>query len=386
MGVQVDHRPDTRLAWGVGLVTFVCVAAPAVWAATIADRLPPEVARHWGTGGRVTGSWPVSNQLLVLGTITLLVAATCGTVAVVSRQPLSVRRVLAGAGAWTAVLLAVTQVGALLGQLDLADPRQAPAPGESVAIGAVLGLVVGALVAALAREPEHAIVATQPPEPALPRLDTHAATTDVVATGAVATDDAGSDDAGSDDGHADDPSSDDAGTAEPSSDDALADVDGPTWRATAAPSRGLLVVAAIVLTVSALPALAGSPWPLVFGAVVAVPLLVTSRFTVTVDGAGLRVRAAPLTLLEVPLEQVAGADVVEHLDPFWEFGGWGLRVDVHGRTGLVSRAGEALSVTRADGSEVVVTVDDARAAAATLNTLADRRHAATGSDGPSSAS
>jgi hypothetical protein len=333
VGVQVDHRPDTRLAWGVGAVALVCVLGPVVWALTVAGRLPSEVARHWGTGGRVTGSWPLTSQLVVLGTITLLIVGVCGAVAVLSRQPRSVRALVAACGTWTAVVLAVTQVGALLAQLDLPDPRLASAPGASLALGAVLGLAVGAAVAMLAREPEHAVDAAQPPAPDLPRLDPVA----------------------------------DEGAVEEGA--------GPAWQGAAAPSRALLVVAAVVLLVSALPALAGSVWRLVFGTLVAILLLATSRFTVRVDEAGLRVRAARLTLLEVPLAQLAGADVIDHLDPFWEFGGWGLRVDVHGRTGLVSRAGEALTVTRADGSEVVVTVDDAHGAAATLNTLADRWHA-----------
>jgi hypothetical protein len=359
VGVQVDHRPDTRLAWGLGAVTLVCVAGPVVWAVTVADRLPPEVARHWGTGGRVTGSWPLPSQLVVLGTITLLLVGVCGAVAVLSRQPRSVRALVAACGTWPAVVLAVTQVGALQAQLDLADPRLASAPAASLALGAALGLVVGAAVAALAREPEHAVVATDPPAPELPRL-----TAPVGVPGDRVPDHEVPDDEVPDDEVPDDEVPDDEGSA-------------PSWQATAAPSRALLVVVGVVLLVSALPALAGSAWPLVFGAVVAVPLLVLTRFSVTVDGAGLRVRAAPLTLLDVPLDQIAGADVIDHLDPFWEFGGWGLRVDVHGRTGLVSRAGEALAVTRADGSEVVVTVTDAAVAAATLNSLVDRRLAAT---------
>jgi hypothetical protein len=56
-----------------------------------------------------------------------------------------------------------------------------------------------------------------------------------------------------------------------------------------------------------------------------------------------------------------------------------LRVDVHGHTGVVSRAGEALRIVRGDDTELLITVDDAAEAAATLHTLADHRHAATSS-------
>jgi hypothetical protein len=328
LGVEVDHRADTRLGWGAGAVVLLAGLGPAVWALMVSDRLPSEVARHWGFGGEVTGTWPVTSQVLVLGTITVAVAAACAGVAVVGRQPLAVRRMLAGAGVWTAVVLGTGQVAALVGQLDLDDPFQAPSPGAGIAAGAVLGVVLAVGVASLAREPAHAVLAEAPPPGDLPRLPEEV---------------------------------DDQATGD------------PEWRGAPATSRASLVVAGAVLAGCALPLLVGTWWPLVLGATVLVPVVGLTRFHVEVDGDGVVARSGPMTLLRVPLEQVAGADVVEQLDPFWEFGGWGLRVDVHGRTGLVSRAGEALSVARADGSEVVVTVEDAAGAAATLNTLADRR-------------
>jgi len=55
-----------------------------------------------------------------------------------------------------------------------------------------------------------------------------------------------------------------------------------------------------------------------------------------------------------------------------DFGGWGLRLapgqgGTRRRFGLVTRAGEALEVIRRDGRAFVITIDDARAAAAVLN-------------------
>lgn len=345
MGREIDHRPDTRLAWGVGAVVAVAVGAPVVWAWSVADRLPDEVARHWGARGQVTGTWSLGSQLALLSAIAALSAGACGWVAVVGRQPTTIRRMLAGTGVWTATVLAASQIAALAGQLDLGDPFDAPAPGGGLALGAVVGLVLGSAVAALAREPEHGVRAVGTPAPDLPRL---APGGDRGSEGDLSSDRDRAGDLG------------DAGAA-------------PTWEAAPAASRGLLVVAGVVLVGSALPLVVGTWWPLVIGATVLVPIVGLSRFRVRIDPAGLVARSGPVTLLRVPLDEVAGADVVDHLDPFWEFGGWGLRVDVHGRTGLVSRAGEALVVTRADGSQVVATVDDARGAAATLNTLADLR-------------
>ncbi len=106
-----------------------------------------------------------------------------------------------------------------------------------------------------------------------------------------------------------------------------------------------------------------------------VPLLVLGgmfgRYRVLIDEQGLAARAFGRDVLRVPLAEVAEADSVE-VDPFWEFGGWGLRVDVAGRVGLVTRKGPSVRIRRADDTEVVVTVDDAATAAGLLNPLADR--------------
>ncbi len=133
--------------------------------------------------------------------------------------------------------------------------------------------------------------------------------------------------------------------------------------------------AAGVLLVALIP-LAG--WPLLL---LVVPLLVLGgvfgRYRVVIDEQVLAARALGRSVLRVPLAEVAEADVVE-VDPFWEFGGWGPRVDVAGRVGLVTRKGPSVRIRRADDTEVVVTVDDAATAAGLLNTLADRSRPADG--------
>jgi len=92
-------------------------------------------------------------------------------------------------------------------------------------------------------------------------------------------------------------------------------------------------------------------------------------FRVRVNADGLRVRS----LLgwpdnRIPLERIEKVETVQ-VDPFREFGGWGWRMAVDGRRGVVLRAGEALQVTQSNGRVFVVTVDSASAAAATLETL-----------------
>lgn len=89
---------------------------------------------------------------------------------------------------------------------------------------------------------------------------------------------------------------------------------------------------------------------------------------------GLRVRGRlGWWRFSVPAGDIAEAGVVD-IDPMSDFGGWGMRVApgvgvVRRRFGLVTRAGEALEVIRRDGRAFVITVDDARTAAAVLNAV-----------------
>ncbi|MEU5214962.1 DUF1648 domain-containing protein [Streptomyces sp. NPDC020807] len=118
------------------------------------------------------------------------------------------------------------------------------------------------------------------------------------------------------------------------------------------------------------------PWPAalfgLLGLLVGVPGLALARVRVTVDRHGLTVRSAlfPRPRARVALDDVASASVRD-VDPLGELGGWGYRVRAH-RTGVVVRSGEALVVRRSGGREFLVTVSDARTAAALLNTLAAR--------------
>lgn len=113
-----------------------------------------------------------------------------------------------------------------------------------------------------------------------------------------------------------------------------------------------------------------------------VALVATVRFEVRIDHRGLRVTfLGGRRMLELPIEQIDGAEVTRIDDPLRDFAGWGLRVDRAGRTGVVTRAGTALRVRRIDGGELVMTVDDAWDGAEVLNTLVD--HHRRGHDGRS---
>lgn len=100
--------------------------------------------------------------------------------------------------------------------------------------------------------------------------------------------------------------------------------------------------------------------------------LTTCVFRVRVDEAGLRV-ASPLGIprFRVPLSDVGAVSVVS-VNPMAEFGGWGIRVGIDGRIGVVLHSGAAIQVARRSGKTFVVTVDDAETGAALLTALAAR--------------
>jgi len=113
----------------------------------------------------------------------------------------------------------------------------------------------------------------------------------------------------------------------------------------------------------------GSWWILAIVTLLLVALIaVTLVFRVRVNAAGLRVRS----IIGWPRWNVAASEITDiqvvQVDPMAEFGGWGLRIAVDGRMGIVLRTGEALQVTRSSGRVFVVTIDDARTAASVLTT------------------
>ena len=103
----------------------------------------------------------------------------------------------------------------------------------------------------------------------------------------------------------------------------------------------------------------------VLTAVIAVLAVVTAIMHVRVDAAGLAVTAA----LGWPRFGVSIDDVesvaVSRINPIGDFGGWGLR-GRPGKFGIIMRTGDAIVVTRRNGHEFVVTVDDADSGAALL--------------------
>lgn len=98
------------------------------------------------------------------------------------------------------------------------------------------------------------------------------------------------------------------------------------------------------------------------------------RFNVRIDERGFEARS----FIGWPVVRATAANVADvavgDVDPFGEFGGWGLRLSVDGKVGIVMRRGEGLRIERRTGRPIVVTLDDADTAAAALATAAQSAH------------
>lgn len=107
-------------------------------------------------------------------------------------------------------------------------------------------------------------------------------------------------------------------------------------------------------------------------AVIIVGVIGTLSWRVTVDETGFVARSVfGWPRFTVPMADVESARGVS-ADALREFGGYGIRWAGKGRWGVVTRSGEALEVTRTNGSSVTVTVSQSATGAALLNSLARR--------------
>lgn len=116
----------------------------------------------------------------------------------------------------------------------------------------------------------------------------------------------------------------------------------------------------------------GTGWLLVAAGLVAATATGSlSEIVATVDARGLTVAFGPFgwPRKRVALDRIARAETIT-VEPL-KYGGWGYRKVPRrgGVTAVVLRRGEALRVVRRDGRELIVTIDDAAAAAALLETL-----------------
>lgn len=328
----MTRRPRTRQPlsiWIVAvvlplIVTAVAVAVQLAWL----PALPDPVAIHWDGDGGPDGfapAWVAVALTAALGVgLTALFAVFLATAR--GASPTATHKLLATTSLGVSVLVGALVTASLGIQRGLADARDAGGLDGWLALGFGVAVVVG--VGAW-----------------------------VLLTRAVS------------------PASD-AVTARPLR---LDPGERSVWIATTRLSTGaaVAIVAAIGFAIAAcvfaIAVTDGAVWP-----IAGVPILLLAMcavglvWRVRIDPTGLTVRSQPFGW---PRNRIPVADIAEvetsQVDPLAEFGGYGWRWAPGRSFGVVTRAGEAIEVTRRDGRRFTLTVDDAATGAALLAAYAE---------------
>lgn len=310
------------------LISVVGVVVLVTWL----PALPDQVATHWSMGGADAFGPPSAYLWIVIGIgLALPVAIAAATLALVGTHWGPAARFLGAIAAGLSAFATSLSLGSLLIQRDLA---------ESDVVPGIEGVIAGSLAALLLVGA--AAWAVQPRVRAVPGRTLEARHTVRVAEG-----------------------------------------ERVVWLATTAMPRSAL--AALLVLLAGLVGLAvfmlgtgvrgGWIVAAVVG-VVAVALAATAAFRVRVTPEGLAARALlGWPRITIPLNEIESARAVD-ISPFGEFGGWGWRIAVDGRTGIVMRRGSAIEVSRRDRRPFIITIDGAEEAAALLQAYVDRGKAA----------
>lgn len=332
--VTVVHETEVRRARRalivIGLVLPVIITAVAVGViAAWLPELPDPAATHWGIGG-VDGFGAPSTYLWIaigmgLGLPVLLVVST---LAMGRQQWGGAARLLGAMALGLSGLSSVMNLGSVAVQRGIADASEA---------GSVWPVVIGGFCALLVLTAAGWVL--QPdvrPTPAAPLQPAHLSS---IAAG-----------------------------------------ERVVWIATATMPRvamiliGLLVVLAVGITAVMIVEAYGAFWiPLLILAIIGFAFASSASFRVRAGADGLTVRSQiGFPRVHVPLDEIVSVRAVE-CHPFGEFGGFGWRIGLDGRTGIVLRTGPAIEVERRGKRPLVVTVDGAEVGAATLQAYLDNR-------------
>jgi hypothetical protein len=163
---------------------------------------------------------------------------------------------------------------------------------------------------------------------------------------------------------------------------ALREGERATWHHNAASPASfvwlwLVISAAVVaVTIVGIVSSGGRLWVLaILPILIMVLAIATFAWTIRVDARGLLARSTlGLPRISIPLSDIVSAEVVQ-VNPFQEFGGWGIRWGFNHDLGIVLRSGEGLRVNRRKGRSLVITVDDASTAASLIAGLVQRETA-----------
>ncbi|MGF2948662.1 SdpI family protein [Microbacterium alcoholitolerans] len=327
-----DLRRARRGLIVVGLVlpvvaTAIVVTLIAVWM----PELPDPAATHWGVGG-VDGFGPAATYLwLAIGVgLGLPLLMVISVLSMARQQWGATARFLGAMSLGLSGFSAVINAGSVAVQRGLEDAAQA-GPIWPVMVGAFCALLVLSAAGWMLQPDVH-------PTPSAPLKPAHLAS---ISAG-----------------------------------------ERVVWMGTASMSRGGIIVLAIagVLLVGTVALMIfqapGMVWiPLLVLVVVGLAMAATMSFRVRAAADGLTVRSQlGFPRIHVPLDEMAAVRAIT-CHPFAEFGGFGWRMGLDGRTGIVLRTGAAIEIERRGKGALVVTVDGAEVGVATLRAYLDRKSA-----------
>ncbi len=311
----------SRQILAVATIPALVTGALLFYLALVNDRLPLEVATHWGPDGVADGftarsslQWQLAGlMVLVTLPLTLLALFLRGATAF---TPKAVNGLPAGVAFFMGALFFLS----IQPQLETTTPPDLGLWVIPVAL--VIGLIGGAVAAAIGGSPPAAPASAAPAPADAERLD-------------------------------------------------LPEWQTGVWAGRTSSGKALLIAPVLVLVTGVIVGALTSWWVVVFTAVVILLALSMSSFDVTAGPTGVRVSGLlGFPRITVPLAEIAEASS-ENVRAM-SFGGWGWRIK-KGQTAVLTRSGPALTVTRTDGAKLHVTIDDPEQPAALLSTLLDRR-------------
>lgn len=161
-------RWERRALAGFVVAPLLGMAALVAWVLFVADRLPDPVAVHFGARGEADGFGGLAGIVVILVVVSLPIILVMGLLGAWRRNPRIIRRMLGPASPVFAGFMCGLLPDTLVPQLDLASAVGVTSGSLWTVAGTTLGLVVGVVTAMALTDPP-APVATDAPDPSLPR-------------------------------------------------------------------------------------------------------------------------------------------------------------------------------------------------------------------------
>lgn len=308
---------------GVIFGVLVPIAAAALGVIVVrlwTPRLPEQIATHW-SGTEPDGFTNPSTSAWTLAIVIVLVGGGCSAVAALAHALLVMRRLMLMIGLTVVGLITVLQLAVLATQLDVTDVDSVEVPGWALGVGTLVGFAVGLLGATLLRDYRDRVIADAPPPASLPRGSEELPIVEPIGAGRVA----------------------------------------------------MTVLFGILAAAAALTCwLSESWWPVAIFVPLAVMSASLMRYELVVDRLGIHVSTLGMAAFDYSANEVTGSSVRE-VDPFTDFGGWGLRSKGHGNYAVATSKGPAVFITFANGQRLTITTPRAEQIVGAINTLASER-------------